>query len=281
MTALPAGAQIGPYRIERVLGEGGMGIVYLVTPPDGDPVVLKVLKSELTRDPAYRRRFEHEARIAQEVQHPALVPILESGAADGYQYLTMPFVGTVTLRERIAEARQLPVKETLRVAGALGGGLDALHARGLVHRDVKPSNVLVDDGTSRPLLCDFGIAKGVGYTVLTRTGQMVGTLDYLAPELIRGGEASAASDVYAMACLLYECFVGEPPFSDRPLFQVCFAHLQEPVPDPRLRREDLPAELSETLLRGLEKEVGDRPESAGIYARLLVLAGKLAAPRVP
>jgi serine/threonine protein kinase len=275
MTGLPAGAQVGRYRIERVIGSGGMGVVYLARQQDGAPLVLKVLKSELTADAAYRRRFDHEARIARQVQHRSLVPILDSGESDGQSYIAMPFVGEKTLAARVAELGTLPLDEVVQTAGALGSALDVLHAQGLVHRDVKPSNVILDDADGSPLLTDFGIAKGVGYTVLTRTGQIVGTMDYLAPELIRGGDASPSSDIYALACLLYECVAGVPPFSDRPLFQVCYAHLQEPPPDPRAHRADLSPEFAATLLKGLEKEPAQRPRGVGEYARLLRLASKL------
>jgi serine/threonine-protein kinase len=275
MTPLTTGAQVGPYRIERVIGSGGMGVVYLARQEDGASLVLKILKSELTADPAYRRRFDHEARIARQVQHRSLVPILDSGEVDGQSYIAMPFVGEKTLAMRVAELGPLPLGEVVHTAGALGGALDVLHVQGLVHRDVKPSNVVIDQADGNPLLTDFGIAKGAGYTVLTRTGQIVGTMDYLAPELIRGGDASPTSDIYALACLLYECVVGVPPFSDRPLFQVCYAHLQELPPDPREHRTDLNAEFATTLLRGLEKDPALRPRGAGEYARLLRLASKL------
>jgi serine/threonine protein kinase len=277
MTQLVLGAQIASYRLERVLGSGGMGIVYLARGTDGVPVVLKILKSELSDDASYRHRFDHEARIAREVQHPSLVPIIESGEADGHCYIAMPFVGAQTLGMRIADFGPLPLAEVLRIAVAIGNALNALHERGLIHRDVKPSNVILNDADGSPSLTDFGIAKGVGYTVLTRTGQIVGTMDYLAPELIRGANASRVSDIYAMACLLYECVVGTPPFSQRPLFQVCYAHLQDPPPDPRLARSDLSPEFATALLKGLEKEPDERPPEAGTYARLLRLASKLPA----
>jgi serine/threonine protein kinase len=275
MSDLVAGRRLGDYVIGRVLGEGGMGTVYLATRGE-HTLVLKIMKSELAQDLAQRRRFEREARIAREIDHPALVPILDAGERDGFLYVTMPFVGLRTLRERIAEIGQLPVRETLRVARVLGEGLDVLHERGIIHRDVKPSNVILDDETGRPHLSDFGIAKGLGYTALTRTGQVVGTLDYLAPELIRGEDASVSSDVYAMGCLLYECIVGQPPYADRPFFQIGFGHLQEPPPDPRVLRPALAEDLASTLLRGLEKDPGRRPKSAGAYARLLQVVAKVA-----
>jgi serine/threonine protein kinase len=269
---LAAGAALGPYRVEGVLGEGGMGVVYRARrEPDGDVVALKVLRAELAADPVYRQRFLREARAAAEVDHPHLVPIVDAGNAGDTPYLAVGFVAGRSLAARIADGGPLPIDETVSVASQVGAGLDALHAAGLVHRDVKPSNVLLDED-GRALLCDFGLAKGRAYTVLTRPGQVMGTLDYIAPELIRSGQASAASDIYALGCVVFECLAGSPPFGGLNAFQVGVAHLEEEPPDPCASRGDAPARLSWAVLRALEKEPERRPNTGTAYAHMLALA---------
>jgi serine/threonine-protein kinase len=236
---------------------------------DGSPdaIALKLLRPELAQNDGYRRRFQHEVRAAREVGHPGLVPIVDAGEADGYHYLAMPFVGTRTLKTLIREGR-LPLDRTLALAGRLGAALDAIHERGLLHRDIKSSNILLtDDGL--PMLSDFGVAKGAGYTVLTRTGLMVGTLDYLAPELIRGEPATPASDVYAFACLIYECLSGAPPFSSRSMFEIGYAHLNDAPAGLHAHVPGISDELDRALLRGLDKEPSRRPHLAGAYAGML------------
>ena len=268
MTELALGARIGPYTLVRRIGEGGMGVVYECA-RDGSPdaIALKLLRPELAQNDGYRRRFQHEVRAAREVGHPGLVPIVDAGEADGYHYLAMPFVGTRTLKTLIREGR-LPLDRTLALAGRLGAALDAIHERGLLHRDIKSSNILLtDDGL--PMLSDFGVAKGAGYTVLTRTGLMVGTLDYLAPELIRGEPATPASDVYAFACLVYECLSGAPPFSSRSMFEIGYAHLNDAPAGLHTHVPGISDELDRALLRGLDKEPSRRPHLAGAYAGML------------
>jgi serine/threonine-protein kinase len=269
VTELAPGARIGPYTLVRRIGEGGMGVVFECA-RDGSPqaIALKLLRPELAQNDGYRRRFEHEVRAAREVGHPGLVPIVDAGEADGYHYLAMPFVGRRTLKTLIRNEGRLPLDRTLALAGRLGSALDAIHERGLVHRDIKSSNILLtDDGI--PMLSDFGVAKGAGYTVLTRTGLMVGTLDYLAPELIRGEPATPASDVYAFACLVYECLAGAPPFSSRSMFEIGYAHLNDEPGGLHAHVPGISDELDRALLRGLAKEPARRPHLAGAYAGML------------
>lgn len=273
---LAAGDRLGPFRLEEMLGAGGMGIVFRATrQPDGDAdgevVALKVLRDELSGDDTFRRRFEHEARSATEVRNPHLVAVLEAGEADGRHYLATEFVPGRTLDERIREEGPLPLADVIRIATELGSALDALHEAGIVHRDMKASNVLLRaDGTA--MLTDFGLAKGEAYTVLTQPGQVMGTLDYLAPELIRGEEAAPASDLYALGCSTYECLTGTTPFGGRSVFQIGLAHLDEEPPDPRLARPECPPDLSAAVLRALEKDPSSRPATASAYARGLAAA---------
>ena len=259
---------LGPYRLGAVLGEGTMGVVYKATRSDGEVVALKVLKPALAEDETYRQRFRHETRAAQEVQHPHLVPVLDAGVADGRAYLAVAYVAGRSLAEQLQAEGPLAVIDVARIAAQLGAALDALHRRGLVHRDVKPANVMIakDAGAA---LTDFGLAKGTGYTVLTRAGQVVGTMDYLAPELIRGGSATPATDIYALGCVLVECLTGAPPFGHRDLFEVGAAHLDEIPPDPSEARPDVSAAVSEVVLLALAKEPDARPATGTMYAHLL------------
>lgn len=267
-------ARVGPYALDSVLGEGAMGVVYrAVRDGDGAVVALKLMRAELAADAVYRQRFLREARVAAEVEHPHLVSIIEAGEDDGRPYLAAMYVAGRSLAERIAGSGPLPVEETLAVVAQVGAGLDALHAAGLVHRDVKPANVMLDENGAA-LLCDYGLAKGRAFTVLTRPGRVMGTLDYLAPELIRTGHAGPASDVYALGCLAYECLAGDPPFGGLNVFQVGVAHLEEQPPDPCAHRDDAPASLTWAVLKALEKDPARRPNTGTAYAHMLTLAAR-------
>jgi serine/threonine protein kinase len=272
---LGVGDTLGPYRLEALLGEGGMGIVFrAVDERDGRTVALKVLRIELVEGEKYRQRFLHEARAAAEVRHPNLVPILESAEIDGRYYLATAYIDGLNAEQRVEQEGPFPVDDLVRLATEIGSGLDALHASGVIHRDVKTSNVLLArDGSA--LLTDFGLAKGRAYTVLTRPGDVMGTIDYIAPEILRGEPATPASDIYGLACTLYECARGEPVYAGVSRFQVGLAHLQEEPPDPGCEREDWSPALSEALLQGLEKDPADRPPSASAYASALEAAARL------
>jgi serine/threonine-protein kinase len=254
---------IGRYRLGPVVGEGATGVVHRCT--DGErEVAVKLLRD---RDPVVEKRFEREARLAGRAESRHLVPVLDVG--DGY--IVMPFYRGGTLAERLAAERRLSLDETVELAAQLGKGLDALHACSVVHRDVKPSNVLFD-GNGVAALADFGLARGADSTQLTRDGQLVGTVHYLAPELIEGEPATPASDIYALGCVLYECLAGDPPFTGRGAAELGFAALHEPPPDPRERRPDLPADIVLGLLTMLEKNPTHRPTSGTAAARTLHLA---------
>ena len=263
-----AGRRVGRYTLEVPLGEGAIGVVFSATAADGARVALKLLRPELADDVIALARFAREARLSQAVGARHLVPILELGEADGLTYLVMPYYRGGSLAVRIRALGRLGVDETLELAAQLGRGLDSLHDRGIVHRDVKPSNVLLDDA-GIAALTDFGLARAQDWTRITHADQLLGTPHYLAPELIAGLEATQASDVYALGCLLYECLVGEPPFAARNLAELGFAHLTETPPDPRERRPDLPAELARALLVALEKDPAARPTTATALARML------------
>jgi serine/threonine-protein kinase len=256
--------EVGRYRVLGVLGEGATAVVYRATDGSSE-VALKVL-----RDPSdvALRRFAREARIAERIDSRHLVPVLEVG--DGFLVLPL-YAGT--LAGRIHANGALPVEETVALAAEVAQGLDALHRLGVLHRDVKPSNVLLDDAGAAALT-DFGLARGADSTQLTRDGQLVGTVHYLAPELIEGSPASSASDIYALGCLLYECLTVAPPFAGRRDAEVGFAHLVEEAPDPRLLRPELSEDMALALLTALAKDPRSRPTTATALARMLHLAGR-------
>lgn len=259
--------RVGRYRLESLLGEGATGVVYRAIAADGAPVALKLLRPGRED---LRARFLREARL-ERIEDRHLVPIVDVGEEDGFAYLVMPYYAGGSLAARLRVHGRLGVDETVDLAAQLGRGLDALHAHGILHRDVKPSNVLLrPDGQAA--LADFGLARATDWTRLTREGQLLGTAQYLAPELIEGLEATRASDLYALGCLLYECLVGRPPFTGRGAAELGFAHLTEPPPDPRGERPELPEGLAEALLGALDKAPAARPTSATALARMLHLA---------
>jgi serine/threonine-protein kinase len=269
---LRPGDMLGPYRLDALLGEGAMGLVFRATSGSERAVALKVLKRDLAGDLLFQHRFRQEARAAAEVRDPHLVPIIEAAEADGRHYIASGYASGGSLAERIAGG-PLAEADAVRIVGEIGAGLDALHAAGIVHRDVKPSNVLfADDGTA--MLTDFGLAKGRAYTALTRPGQVVGTLHYLAPELIRGEPGTPASDLYALACVAYECLVGRTPFAEKSFFEVGLAHLEEPPPDPAVARPGLAAALAAALVAPLAKAPELRPPSAASYTATLRAANE-------
>ncbi len=266
---LVLGTRIGPFRLDNFLGEGAMARVFRATRLDtGQVVALKLLKPKLGGDPVYLRRFEHEARAAGTVHHPNLVPILDAGELGGRPYLASQFVGGRSLGQTLEERGPLPLPDVLRIAAQAGAGLDALHGAGLIHRDIKPANIILElDGTAA--VTDFGLAKGPAFTVLTSPGQVMGTLDYLAPELIRGGKGTAGSDLYAFGCVVFECLTGKPPFGERSMFQLAQAVLNETPPDPTVGRPDLPAQLYWAVLQALAKDPNHRPPSCTLFAQML------------
>ena len=271
------GTQVGGYQVESVLGIGGMGRVYRATGADGVLVALKLVRGDLAEDSVFRRRFEREAQIAQQVKNRHVVPVLDTGEHNGVPYLSQQFVEGGSLEDKLKQEGKLDVPTTLAICAQVADGLDALYAAGMVHRDVKPANVLLDkDGTA--MITDFGLAKDQQGTVLTRPGQALGSMDYMSPEQIRGEEVTAATDVYSLGCVLCECLRGTPPFADRQGMRVLWAQLQDEAPDPTTDLDGVPAALGPAILRGLEKEVAKRPQSAGEYARSLYEAAELTPP---
>ena len=267
------GDMVGPYRIESELGVGGMGRVYKAQGPDGQLVALMMVKPDLAMDTVFRKRFEREARIATQVTHRHVVPVLDTGEHEGIPYLTQRFVGSGSLADRL-ERGPLDIPTALRICAETADGLDALCEHGLVHRDVKPGNVLLDEQDTA-YITDFGLAKDSQGSVLTRPGQALGSLDYMAPEQIRGEAVAGSADVYALACVMVECLTGRPPFGDRQGMRVLWAHLQDDPPDPCDLRSDLPRPLGAVIVQAMQKEPQDRPQTAGEFARLAKAAAGL------
>jgi serine/threonine protein kinase len=263
------GSKVGQYRIESVLGVGGMGIVYRATGPDNKPVAVKLIKEDFARDETFRRRFSREARIAQTVGNPHVVPVLDTGEHDGLPYLAALFIEGGSLERKLKREGRLDVPTAVRICAQVADGLKALWEAGMVHRDIKPGNILLDFADNA-YITDFGLVKDSRGTALTRPGQALGSMDYMAPEQIRGEDVTAATDIYALGCVIFECIEGAPPFADRGGMQVLMAHLREEPPDPS--RDDISAGFTRALKVALRKEPSERPSTSVEYARSLSVA---------
>jgi serine/threonine protein kinase len=223
------GTQFAGYRIEALLGRGGMGVVYAAENPRlGIRVALKVLAPELSDDEAFRERFVRESRLAAALNHPGIITIYDAGEADGSLFIAMRYVAG-DLRETLRKDGPLPLARALAIVGQVGDALDAAHAERLVHRDVKPGNILLDaaasGGPERAYLADFGLIKQVGSTLgSSRTGQFIGTIDYMAPEQIENGPVDGRADLYSLGCVAFECLTGSPPFPRETDAAVLWAH---------------------------------------------------------
>src|SRR3954463_15956027 len=230
---LRPGEEFAGHRIEGVLGRGGMGVVYRVTDLRlNRPVALKVITPALSADEDFRRRFRRESQLAASVRQQNVVTIYQAGEADGLLFVTMELVQGSDLRGLIGERGRLDLPTASAIVTQVAAALDAAHASGLVHRDVKPANVLIDG--SSPLhvsLTDFGLTKRTSsQTGITKTGLFVGTIDYAAPEQIKGWPVDARADVYALGCVLFEMVSGEPPFRRENEYATMYAHTSEPAP---------------------------------------------------
>jgi serine/threonine protein kinase len=257
------GDSLGPYRITRVIGRGRMGIVFEGMEDGGQPVALKVVTTELSQDDVFLRRFRREVKAAQKIEHPNVVPVLDDGVEGGLPYLVQRLIPGGSLADRVEKNGPLSLEETVRLLAGAAAGIDALHGAGLVHRDIKGANILLEGAT--PYVSDFGLAKDSQASNLTRPGQALGSLDYMSPEQIRGEDVSPATDIYALGCVMFEVLTGTPPYGGRPSMRVLFAHLQEPPPDLSAQRSDITPQAARAITRALEKEPEDRPSSATEY----------------
>ena len=272
MADLSPGSVFAGHRIEGVAGRGGMGIVYRATHLALDHVVaLKVISPKLAGDPRFRRRFADECRNAVSLRHPNIVQIHHAGEEAGLLFVTMDLIEGTDLRGVLNREPALEVDYAVGIVSQLASALDAAHARGLVHRDIKPGNVMIErrEEGEHVYLTDFGLARHVEATSgVTATGAFVGTLDYVAPEQIQGERVDARADVYSLACVLFELLTGNPPFASREdKIEKMYAHLRDEPPRAGVMRPDLPVELDLAVARALEKDPGARFPSAGDLAR--------------
>ena len=257
----------GRYRLESKLGSGGMSTVYLATDETLDrPVAIKLLHAEISDQPDQLERFRREARSAARLSHPNLVGVIDAGEDEGRPYIVFEYVKGETLKRRIADEGGLPVDEAVAYAIEIGRGLAAAHARKLVHRDVKPQNVLIDpEGRAR--VTDFGIARSLEAHGLTATGRVLGTTDYVSPEQAMGEDVDERSDVYSLGICLYEMLTGEVPFEAETQVGVAMKHVHEQMPDVFERRHDVSAAVAGVVDKATAKDSADRYSSVAEMVR--------------
>src|SRR3954471_24499252 len=261
---LSVGGQLGSYLIESVIGRGGMSTVYRARHSRlGTAVALKVLAPELSNDDKFRERFLREAKMAAGIDHPNVVPIYDTGLHDDALYMVMRYVAGGDLKALLRASGPLSAQQTLAILGPVARALDAAHGHGLVHRDVKPANILIQraaDGEIEHIyLSDFGITKHAGsVSGLTGTGALVGTVDYMAPEQIESGTVSARTDVYALGCVFYQCITGRVPFEREGDAAVLWAHVSDTIEAPSVANPAVPASLDAPIGRAMAKDPADR-----------------------
>jgi hypothetical protein len=267
-----SGTAFGGYRIERTLGRGGMGIVYLAREVRLDRrVALKVIRPEIADDPTFRARFRSESLTAAAIEHPHVVTVFGAGERDGLLYVSMRYMPGRDLGRIVAGEGPLPAESAAALIDQVASGLDAVHAGGLVHRDVKPGNVIVTrgDGGDAAYLADFGLAKAIAATSgLTATGELIGTIDYVAPEQIEGRRVDARTDVYALGCVLFHAVTGQVPYPQPESSAKMWAHLNEPPPGTGRGSRA----LDPVIRRAMAKDPADRFPSAGDLGRAALAA---------
>jgi serine/threonine-protein kinase len=258
------GTEFGGYRIQGLIGRGGMSVVYQAEHPRlSRTVALKIIAPELAEDDVFRERFVRESRVAASLDHANIIPIYDTGDQDGLLYIVMRYVKT-DLKSLIRQEGELSPGRTLAIAGQVASALDAAHKLDLVHRDVKPANVLIatragTEGEDHAYLTDFGLTKHLASrSGLTGSGQFVGTVDYMSPEQIEGKQADGRADVYALGCVVFQCLTGQVPFEREADAAVIWAHLREPPPRITDHRRNLPAGIDDIVARAMAKSPEDR-----------------------
>jgi serine/threonine protein kinase len=272
------GSEFAGYRLERLIARGGMGIVFEATHLRlSRRVALKLLAPELAEDQDFRERFLKEALMAAELEHPHVVPVYDAGEEDGVLFLSMRYLAGGDLRQLLQREGRILLERTLRIVDQVAGALDAAHERGLVHRDVKPANILFSERRELAYLSDFGVAKRQSSKGLTHTGSFLGSVDYCAPEQIESALIDGRADVYALGGVFYHCLTGQPPYVRETEIAVLTAHLRDPPPALSRSRPDLPPALDGVLVTAMAKYPQVRHETAGGFAQALHDA--LAEPR--
>jgi predicted Ser/Thr protein kinase len=270
---LAIGIDFAGCRVEELIGRGGMGMVYRGTDLRLDrPVAIKLIATEHATDEAVRRRFEREARLMAAIDHPNVIPVYAAGEQDGHLYLVMRYVAGTDLHLQLAERGRLEPREAARIVNDLAGALDAAHAGGLVHRDIKPANVLL--AGRHVYLTDFGITRAVDSgTRFTDSDEWVGTVDYMSPEHLRGGNTDARSDVYALGCLLHTALTGSPPFRRTTAAATILAHIED-EPQRASATPGVAPTFDAVIARALSKRAADRYPSAGELGAAAVAAAR-------
>ena len=273
---LAAGSRIAGYLIEEQIGRGGMAVVYRASDPRlNRPVALKILAPELTGDAAFRQRFMREMRAAAAVDHPHIVPVFDAGEADGALFIAMRYVSGQDLRTLLDAERKLPAARVVHIVAQVASALDEAHSRGLIHRDVKPGNMLIGTvaGSGQPdhvYLSDFGLSKpALSSANLTLTGQFLGTIDYMAPEQVEGRPVDGRADLYSLACTTFEMLAGAPPFKRDQGLAVMWAQLSAAAPSLRAERPDLSPAVDQVIARALAKSPDDRYPTCTAFATAL------------
>lgn len=279
-TYLTPGTELAGYRIQSLIARGGMGVVYRALDIQlGRPVALKLLAPELSANEKFRQRFVRESRLAASVDHPNILPIYGAGEWSGLLYIAMRYVRGTDLKAELDARGPLPLPEVLRILSDTAAALDAAHAAGLVHRDVKPSNILLSndrtEGHRHVYLTDFGLTKrATSATGVTTAGHFIGTLDYVAPEQVRGKDVDGRADVYALACVAYTLLAGHPPFDHDDDSAQLWAHMVEEPPHLSVERPEVPYAVEFAILAGMAKQREERPPSCG--ALLAMMSGRAA-----
>ncbi|MET0474589.1 MAG: serine/threonine-protein kinase [Mycobacterium sp.] len=266
------GTQFGTYQLQELIGMGGMGEVYRAYDTVRERMVaLKLLRPDMAADPSYQARFKRESRIAARLQEPHVIPVHDFGEIDGVLYIDMRLVEGASVKDELRVRGTLPPARAVSIIAQVASALDAAHANGLVHRDIKPENVLLTP-EDFAYLVDFGIAYGGGEATVTKTGLIIGSCAYMATERLEGKPGGPPSDVYSLACLLFECLTGRAPFEAADLRQVMSAHMFSPPPRPSLMGRGISPAFDDVVARGMAKNPADRYSSAGELARAAAAA---------
>ena len=270
------GTQLGKYRLTEPIGQGGMGVVWKGENVEtGEVAAVKLLVGELAEEDGFRERFKRESQYAGSLDHPHVIRVFEAGEQEGALYMAMQFVDGTDLKALLAQRGKLEAAEAARLLSEVAEALDAAHGKGILHRDVKPGNIMIESATNRCYLTDFGLSKNPSEDsfALTAAGSFVGTIDYTAPEQILAKPFDHRVDVYSLACVLYEALSGEVPYPKSREVEVLYGHIQDPPPRLREKRPDAPEALEEVIVKAMAKDPDERYQTCGD----LMQAARLAA----